>query len=83
MINSVVKLKRKDGLFAVSITKWTKEGTYFTNDEMILFLKKFFDREGTFPDDWEIINYQLVQSSTSKINKFISLKSKIPFIQGI
>jgi hypothetical protein len=86
-MNTVFRLKKKQAgkdVFAVNLSTWNKTGTYFTSDELIKLLKRYFDKNNdTFPEDWEIVEYQLHLLKTITTNKFISTKSKFPFVKGI
>lgn len=91
--NSVFKIKKKPSkqtglktLYLQSLKKWTRTGRIFSADELVKFLHDYYQTlpgTETFPEDWEIIEYQLVETRSTNIDYFIKFKSSKPFIKGI
>lgn len=93
MIKSLFRLRKKPSketglkqLYLVSLSKWDQQGKYFTADQLIKILRSYYNSlsgSETFPTDWEIIEYQLVETRSTNLEWFIRHKSKQPFIREI
>lgn len=92
-IKVLFKLKRKPSqetglkqLFMITPSKWDQNGRYFTADQLIKILRKYHSSlpgVETFPPDWEIVEYQLVETRSSNLDYFVKHKAKQPFIKNI
>lgn len=73
-------------LFMLSPSKWTTTGRYFTTEQLIKILRDFHQTLSgieTFPSDWEIVEYQLVETKTLQPDGFVKYKAKHPFVREI
>lgn len=73
-------------LYMVTPTKWDQKGRYFTADQLIKILREYFNTlpgTETFPPDWEVVEYQLVETRGSNLDYFVKHKAKQPFIKGL
>jgi hypothetical protein len=65
---------------------WNTEGKFFEPKELLKLLKKYYSQlpgTETFPDDWEIVEYQLIETKEKPLDWFIRINSKEPFIKGL
>lgn len=86
MMYKVKKPHKLGSLWMVTLNKWDKKGKYFTPEQLLKILHKYFsDQPGieTFPDDWEVIEYHLIETKQIKPQLFIKWKTKKPFVKGI
>lgn len=85
------KVKKKSSTtskatFMVSPNKWDATGKFFTADQLLKLFKKEFDstpQNQKLPSDWEVVEYQLIETKETPADTFIKYKSKTPWIKGL
>lgn len=90
-INKLYRIRKKSSISSKAVylrtqKKWDDVGRFFTGTELLNFLSKLNKSMSTtdkFPDEWEVVDYQLVETNTKPIEQFIKFNSKSPWIKGL
>lgn len=88
---SLYKIKRKTSVnnkakFMVTTAKWDSEGKFFTAKQVLKLLSKInkhLEPNQTLPDDWEVVEYQLIETRETPVETWAKYKSKTPWVRGI
>ena len=91
MTHKLYRIRKKSSLvskaqYLQSLTKWNNTGRFFTGPQLLEFLSKQYKNlstDNSLPVDWEIVDYQLIETATTPVDKFIQLNSKTPWIKGL
>jgi hypothetical protein len=88
-MNLLYKVRKKSvnskATFMVTKNKWDSKGKFFTADQLLKMLRKEFDSTSSdqkLPPDWEIVEYQLIETKETPADTFIKYKSKTPWVKG-
>ncbi len=79
-MKTLYKLRRLAGKsweYMKSETKWDKIGKLFEEDKLTKILNVILVVEGKIPDSWEVVEYQVIQSKTLPIDKFLKYKKQV------